>query len=816
VIEICRDFERRLTEEPELLGPHRYHVQQAGLALALVAHPVPTSELPICMNFQLNLPKEDLAVATAFADPVILHHHGRLDEDGFLSSYTAYRRAAARVEQYNRRLGESRAAGSSVSPASRRSGDPPPSRREGPGPVPVPFIIGSGRSGTTLLRMMLDRHPDIAVPPETQFIPEVVAACRAAAQPDETFVERLTGNHRWPDFKVDDDALRRRIATLVPFDVSTALRTFYRLYAERFDKPRWGDQTPVYCEHVELLRDLFPEAHFIHIVRDGRDVALSYRTVWFGHKDVENGARHWMGRVQAARVAGRFDHYLELRYEHLILEPERTLRRVCQFLDLPWDPVMLDYQEWAKQRLAEMYREVRDPDARLLATAEERVASQKMVARAPDPSRIARWRREMSAIEVRRFEAVAGGLLRQLGYEVVTRRSDEEVAPPGADAARPRTLGVGGIDPARGRPGVRALVDEARRRAGMLRGTLRGVRRRLVAVCDRVFPAATARYRRWRDGLRSGGARDERPSLPASLTVRRLPGNPIVAPRASASLGDNINGPSLIRIPDWAPTPLGRYYLYFAHHRGSHIRLAYADALGGPWRIHEPGVLSLAETPGVGHVASPDVWVDTDRREFRLYFHCPVPGEVKQVSFLARSQDGLTFTASPERLGDPYMRVFRWEGHFYAIARLGVLSRSGDGVTGFERGPNPFARHGPAPRVRHPAVMLEGDLLHVFYSRFGDAPESILYSQIRLTGDWTGWMASEPVAILSPETDYEGADLPVGPSAEGMARTRVRQLRDPAVLADETGTFLVYSVAGEQGLAIAELVGWPRAGAVSR
>jgi hypothetical protein len=111
--------------------------------------------------------------------------------------------------------------------------------------------------------------------------------------------------------------------------------------------------------------------------------------------------------------------------------------------------------------------------------------------------------------------------------------------------------------------------------------------------------------------------------------VRRLPGNPIIHPGLDRRLGGNINGPSLIRVPDWTPNPLGRYYLYFAHHQGTFLRLAYADRLAEPWTIHAPGVLDLAESFFDQHIASPNVHVDHARREIRLYYHgCCLPDPV--------------------------------------------------------------------------------------------------------------------------------------------------------------------------------------------
>ena len=283
----------------------------------------------------------------------------------------------------------------------------------------------------------------------------------------------------------------------------------------------------------------------------------------------------------------------------------------------------------------------------------------------------------------------------------------------------------------------------------------------------------------------------------------RLKENPIIRPELSPTIGKNINGPSLIRAPEWLEKPLGKYYLYFADHGGKFIRLAYADRPEGPWKIHEPGTLRLEETACKGHIASPDVHIDNGKREIRMYFHGPAKGG--QLSFLATSKDGLKFTAGREPLGPFYFRVFQWRGWWYAVAKEGVLLRSKDGVAKFEEGPRLFKFDDPSLVVRHSAVLLEGDRLRVFYSRIGDTPERILVSTVALTDDWTKWQASEPQTVLAPQESYEGADLPLAPSRSGPAPGRVWQLRDPGIFQESGKTWLLYSVAGESGIGIAEL-----------
>ncbi len=283
------------------------------------------------------------------------------------------------------------------------------------------------------------------------------------------------------------------------------------------------------------------------------------------------------------------------------------------------------------------------------------------------------------------------------------------------------------------------------------------------------------------------------------MKVRRFDCNPIIHLGMSPSLGGNINGPSLIRAPEWLSDPLGRYYLYFAHHAGSFIRLAYADDLEGPWRIYERGTLQLEQSYCYNHIASPDVHVDEANRQIRMYYHGWVADRV-QRSKVAVSKDGLEFEALPEILGKPYFRVFRRSGYHFAMGMPGVIYRSKDGLTDFEQGPKLFSDH-----MRHSALDIEENTLKAFYTNAGDSPERIYLSTIDISRDWSRWEASDPMLVLEPETEYEGAELPAAPSSRGLVMEKVRQLRDPAVFKEGDATYLLYSVAGEQGIAIAEI-----------
>ena len=293
-----------------------------------------------------------------------------------------------------------------------------------------------------------------------------------------------------------------------------------------------------------------------------------------------------------------------------------------------------------------------------------------------------------------------------------------------------------------------------------------------------------------------------------TFRAERLSAEPIIhagLPALEGRRGANINGPSLIRVPPWIRRPLGRYYLYFAHHRGHYLRMAWADELAGPWTVRpEPGVLHMDQGSGIGHIASPDVHVDTTARRLRMYFHQPTEVGDCQRSGAALSEDGLRWQVRSDDLGPSYFRVFGYRGRFYACAmvptpRGGRFLRSGDGLTAFEEGPAIL------PGCRHAATWVEGDTLHLFFSRKGDSPERILVSAVDLTRPWQTWRPGPERLVLRPELDWEGAGAPVEASRSGAVRGLVHQLRDPGIYEEDGRLYLLYSGSGERALGIARL-----------
>ena len=192
---------------------------------------------------------------------------------------------------------------------------------------PFPFVVGVNRSGTTLLRMMLDAHPELTIPPETHFVPELIEACRDERAGADDLVAVITGQREWEDFGVDAAELRSALARIAQPDPGAAVRAFFSLYAARIGKPRYGDKTPAYGRSMDRIAAALPEARFIHVIRDGRDVFLSIRDRSAVSRPPERVAERWRRRIAGARAqAARLEHYAEVRYEDLVEDPEPTLR----------------------------------------------------------------------------------------------------------------------------------------------------------------------------------------------------------------------------------------------------------------------------------------------------------------------------------------------------------------------------------------------------------------------------------------------------------------------------------------------------------
>lgn len=297
---------------------------------------------------------------------------------------------------------------------SQQRRDPPsamegaPSRRRSHVPIPFPFIVGCGRSGTTLLRMILDSHSQLAIPDESNFVPTIAKGYlgRQGDQFDhDAFIGSLFQHRSIRRWHISEDDVRAAFEADPPADVASAIRAAFAAYARKNGKTRYGDKTPRYVLDLAFLADLFPEARFIHVIRDGRDVALSFSEVDFGPRTIAEAASFWRARIEAGRTVGRAlgpDRYREIRYEDLLDDVRGSAVSLCEFVDLSFEDQMLRYFE--------------RPEVEKASTVFWKYSRVAL----PPTKRLRDWRSEMPSSDLEMFEAIAGDVLESLGYERAT------------------------------------------------------------------------------------------------------------------------------------------------------------------------------------------------------------------------------------------------------------------------------------------------------------------------------------------------------------------------------------------------------------
>jgi hypothetical protein len=274
---------------------------------------------------------------------------------------------------------------------------------------PFPFFLGRGRSGTTLLRAMFDSHSEMAIPQESHFVVNLGVIRRRFERRDGfntgRYLDELLSHYGFRRWGVPETKLREAFAAEQPATFADAIRTTFSVYAGTEGKSRYGDKTPGYVMHIPLLANLFPESKFVHVIRDGRNVALSYLETGWGPRNLEENAIYWKRFVRRGRRAGRAvgpDRYREVRYEELLEDPEDHVRALCEFLDLGFEEGMLHYFERADKVIGNL----RENQLR---------AHQNL--RRPPTAGMRDWRQELSRTDLGVFETIAGGLLEELGYE---------------------------------------------------------------------------------------------------------------------------------------------------------------------------------------------------------------------------------------------------------------------------------------------------------------------------------------------------------------------------------------------------------------
>ncbi len=283
---------------------------------------------------------------------------------------------------------------------------------------PYLFIVGCPRSGTTLLRRVLDAHPSIAITRETHWVPAIFSD-KEGLSPDgfvtPELIPKLLADRRFLRLGIPSQALMKLTESPEPIHYAKFVSVIFDLYGKTQNKPLVGDKTPGYVRQLSLLHNLWPTARFVHLIRDGRDTCLS-AVNWKGKADslarrfttwcddpVSTAAVWWKWHVQLGREAGQElgpELYYEVRYEALVNNPAKESRALCGFLDVAYTDAVLRFHEGRTESESGL-------DAKH--------------AWLPITPGLRDWRKQMCADEVERFEAVAGDLLEELRYPRTVR-----------------------------------------------------------------------------------------------------------------------------------------------------------------------------------------------------------------------------------------------------------------------------------------------------------------------------------------------------------------------------------------------------------
>ncbi len=269
------------------------------------------------------------------------------------------------------------------------------------------FILGVERSGTTLLRLMLDAHSQVAIPFETMVLIE--------------FAEKVKGTYN--DLKSINDRERftkdilktRCFRSWTPrvsfdevdlsgcYDFGDIIDKIFTVYATKVGKTIWGEKSPTYESHLYLLNQYFPTSRFINLIRDGRDVTESLMRQKWGPNSFLQAFDHWFQLVRCSRKMGRMlptDRYLEIRYEDLVCNTVEVMQRVCEFLEIPFEIGML--HNFNKNLNVKIPK--------------ESLQYHKNLKTAINKDLVLKWRKEMRMVDQTIVHEIAGDLLEELGY----------------------------------------------------------------------------------------------------------------------------------------------------------------------------------------------------------------------------------------------------------------------------------------------------------------------------------------------------------------------------------------------------------------
>ena len=274
------------------------------------------------------------------------------------------------------------------------------------------FVVGCGRSGTTLLRLMLETHSEVAIPGESHFAYWIARRRVRGNWPSqlsepgarETLIAYLEGLHFHHEWRVPFDLIAAAVRDPAVTTHGEAFQAVFDCYRAVHGKKCWGDKTPMHVQYMLMLDKLIPGCRFVHIIRDARPVAQSLMTRKWGPRHISHAGHYWNWLVLSGMLGGAVlgpDRYYQMTFESLVTEQESRLRDLTGWLGIGFEPGMLNYYQTESAK--------RYANAGIVS---------KRLATPINPDRLTFWKETMPLKDQRSIVRQSGALLSCLGYEV--------------------------------------------------------------------------------------------------------------------------------------------------------------------------------------------------------------------------------------------------------------------------------------------------------------------------------------------------------------------------------------------------------------
>jgi len=266
------------------------------------------------------------------------------------------------------------------------------------------FIVGTQRSGTTLLRLILNAHSQIAIPEEARFLmplfKQKYLKHGISGTSMKTLVSYLSQNDQYKLWNYDPREFLLQLSQMESIGLGELIDSMFTSYCRSEGKTIWGDKS-LFFRTIDILNTLFPEARFIHIVRDGRDVFDSWRKMDPSKNNASVIALDWSYKLFKIEQSFRKippGHAFTLRYEDLLERPEEVIKEVCAFLNVEYEPAMLDFYKTSHFYIGEHHSH--------------------LIFNAISKSNAAKWRKNLASLEIKSFNLLARHYLKKYRYEI--------------------------------------------------------------------------------------------------------------------------------------------------------------------------------------------------------------------------------------------------------------------------------------------------------------------------------------------------------------------------------------------------------------